>query len=175
MLSFNLSPLHLSEADLPRQVAAILDETGLPAERLQLELTEGALLGDLRQGHAMLSELKAMGVRLALDDFGTGHSGLRELQALPFDVIKVDNGFVRAMASDAGARKIVAAIIGLGESLGLPVVAEGVEEQLDVDFLSRLGCDMGQGWLLGRPMPAGQARALIASELPAQDARQSAA
>lgn len=160
-LSFNLSPLHLGEQDLPRQVAGILAETGLPAERLQLELTEGALLGDLRSGHAMLSELKAMGVRLALDDFGTGHSGLRELQALPFDVIKVDAGFVRAMASDAGARKIVAAIIGLGESLGLPVVAEGIEEQLDVDFLSRLGCDMGQGWLLGRPMPDAQAALLM--------------
>ncbi|UPY36069.1 EAL domain-containing protein [Sediminicoccus sp. KRV36] len=160
-LSFNLSPLHLAEADLPRQVAQILAEAGLPPGRLQLELTEGALLGDLRSGHAMLSELKALGVRLALDDFGTGHSGLRELQALPFDVIKVDNGFVRAMASDAGARKIVAAIIGLGESLGLPVVAEGIEEQLDVDFLTRLGCDMGQGWLLGRPMPAEQAQALM--------------
>lgn len=160
-LSFNLSPLHLTEADLPRQVAQILEETGLPPGRLQLELTEGALLGDLRQGHAMLSELKAMGVRLALDDFGTGHSGLRELQALPFDVIKVDAGFVRAMASDAGARKIVAAIIGLGESLGLPVVAEGIEEELDVEFLTRLGCDMGQGWLLGRPVPAGQVAALI--------------
>ena len=160
-LSFNLSPLHLTEADLPRQVAQILEETGLPPARLQLELTEGALLGDLRQGHAMLTELKAMGVRLALDDFGTGHSGLRELQALPFDVIKVDSGFVRAMASDAGARKIVAAIIGLGESLGLPVVAEGIEEQLDVEFLVRLGCEMGQGWLLGRPLPAEQARALM--------------
>lgn len=160
-LSFNLSPLHLTEADLPRQVALILEETGLPPGRLQLELTEGALLGDLRHGHAMLTELKAMGVRLALDDFGTGHSGLRELQALPFDVIKVDNGFVRAMASDAGARKIVAAVIGLGESLGLPVVAEGIEEQLDVEFLVRLGCEMGQGWLLGRPLPGDQARALI--------------
>jgi len=160
MLSFNLSPLHLAEADLPRQVAQILAETGLKAERLQLELTEGALVGDLRSGHAMLSELKAMGVRLALDDFGTGHSGLRELQALPFDVIKVDAGFVRAMASDSGARKIVAAIIGLGESLGLPVIAEGIEEQIDVDFLARLGCEMGQGWLLGRPMPAEQAASL---------------
>jgi diguanylate cyclase (GGDEF)-like protein len=160
-LSFNLSPLHLTESDLPRQVALILEETGLPAARLQLELTEGALLGDLRQGQAMLAELKAMGVRLALDDFGTGHSGLRELQALPFDVIKVDAGFVRAMASDAGARKIVAAIIGLGESLGLPVVAEGIEEQLDVEFLARLGCEMGQGWLLGRPMPAGQVAAIL--------------
>lgn len=164
-LSFNLSPLHLTEADLPRQVAQILEATGLPAGRLQLELTEGALLGDLRQGHAMLSELKAMGVRLALDDFGTGHSGLRELQALPFDVIKVDAGFVRAMASDGGARKIVAAIIGLGESLGLPVVAEGIEEQLDVDFLSRLGCEMGQGWLLGRPMLAAQVAALVRAEV----------
>lgn len=171
-LSFNLSPLHLTEADLPRQVARILAETGLPACRLQLELTEGALVGDLRGGHAMLSELKAMGVRLALDDFGTGHSGLRELQALPFDVIKVDHGFVRAMASDAGARKIVAAVIGLGESLGLPVVAEGIEEQLDVEFLTRLGCDMGQGWLLGRPLEAGELAPLLA---PRAEARRDAA
>lgn len=160
-LSFNLSPLHLAEDELPRQIGRILEETGLPPERLQLELTESALLGDLRSGHAMLSELKALGVRLALDDFGTGHSGLRELQALPFDVIKVDAGFVRAMASDTGARKIVAAIIGLGESLGLPVVAEGVEEEQEVDFLKRLGCEMGQGWLLGRPMPAEPARLLL--------------
>jgi diguanylate cyclase (GGDEF)-like protein len=174
-LSFNLSPLHLTEADLPRQVAEILAEAGLPASRLQLELTEGALLGDLRSGHAMLSELKAMGVRLALDDFGTGHSGLRELQALPFDVIKVDNGFVRAMASDSGARKIVAAIIGLGESLGLPVVAEGIEEQLDVDFLTRLGCDMGQGWLLGRPMPANLLAALLPERPAAKTGRLDAA
>ncbi len=163
-LSFNLSPLHLSEPELPRQVSQILAEAGLAPERLQLELTEGALLGDLRSGHAMLSELKALGVRLALDDFGTGHSGLRELQALPFDVIKVDNGFVRAMASDSGARKIVAAIIGLGESLGLPVVAEGIEEQLDIEFLTRLGCEMGQGWLLGRPMPAQQLAALLPTQ-----------
>ncbi|MDB5413572.1 MAG: Diguanylate cyclase protein [Rubritepida sp.] len=160
-LSFNLSPLHLGEKDLPRQVAKVLAETGLPAERLQLELTESALLGDLRTGRAMLTELKALGVRLALDDFGTGHSGLRELQALPFDVIKVDAGFVRAMATDTGARKIVAAIIGLGESLGLPVVAEGIEEEADVDFLGRLGCDMGQGWLFGRPVPADQAIQLM--------------
>jgi len=164
-LSFNLSPLHLAEHGLPQQIARILRETGLPAGRLQLELTESALLGDLRSGHAMLSELKTMGVRLALDDFGTGHSGLRELQALPFDVIKVDAGFVRAMASDAGARKIVAAIIGLGESLGLPVVAEGVEEEQDVDFLNRLGCDMGQGWLLGRPMSAEPTALLLAKPI----------
>lgn len=169
-LSFNLSPLHLAEADLPNQVARILAESGLPPERLQLELTEGALLGDLRSGHAMLSELKAMGVRLALDDFGTGHSGLRELQALPFDVIKVDGGFVRAMNSDGGARKIVAAIIGLGESLGLPVVAEGVEEASDVEFLTRLGCDMGQGWLLGRPVPAEQVAALLCAMAEAERA-----
>lgn len=174
-LSFNLSPLHLTETDLPRQVAQILAEAGLQPTRLQLELTEGALLGDLQSGHAMLSELKAMGVRLALDDFGTGHSGLRELQALPFDVIKVDNGFVRAMASDSGARKIVAAIIGLGESLGLPVVAEGIEEQLDVDFLIRLGCDMGQGWLLGRPLPAQQLAPLLPSVTATSDRRVDAA
>ena len=89
-----------------------------------------------------------------------------DVQLAAFDADEIDAGFVRAMASDTGARKIVAAIIGLGESLGLPVVAEGIEEQVDVDFLTRLGCDMGQGWLLGRPMPADQARLLMRPPAP---------
>ncbi|MBY0336120.1 MAG: EAL domain-containing protein [Acetobacteraceae bacterium] len=159
MLSFNISPLQLRDRGLLRHVAAALAATGLPPQRLQLELTEGALVGDMRLGRELLSELRALGVRLALDDFGTGYSGLKELQALPFDTIKVDAGFVRAMSADRGARKIVAAVVGLGESLGLRVVAEGVEEAAEADYLRSLGCDCGQGWLYGRPMPPHMARA----------------
>ena len=163
LLSFNLSPLHLKSGDVAKQVARILEETGLPPERLQLELTEMAFIGDVKQARARLHELKALGVQLAIDDFGTRHSNLRELQALPFDKIKVDAGFVRAMALDPGARKIVAAIIGLGESLGLPVVAEGIEEEADVAALLELGCEIGQGWLFGRPQPAEAVPALLAA------------
>ncbi len=165
ILSFNLSPLHLKSGDVAKQVARILEETGLPPERLQLELTEMAFIGDVKQARARLHELKGLGVQLAIDDFGTRHSNLRELQALPFDKIKVDAGFVRAMALDPGARKIVAAIIGLGESLGLPVVAEGIEEETDVTALLELGCEIGQGWLFGRPQPAEGVAALLAAPL----------
>lgn len=166
MLSFNLSPLHLKHADLAKQIGRILADTGLPAARLQLELTEMAFIGDMPQARQRLHELKALGVRLAIDDFGTRHSNLRELQALPFDAIKVDGGFVRAMGLDPGARKIVAAIMGLGDSLGLPVVAEGVEEEADRERLLLLGCEIGQGWLFGRPMPAEQVLALLAPPPP---------
>lgn len=170
LLSFNLSPLHLKSGDVAKQVARILEETGLPPERLQLELTEMAFIGDVKQARARLHELKALGVQLAIDDFGTRHSNLRELQALPFDKIKVDAGFVRAMALDPGARKIVAAIIGLGESLGLPVVAEGIEEEADVAALLELGCEIGQGWLFGRPQPAEGVPALLAAPAPVRAA-----
>ncbi len=166
MLSFNLSPLHLKSGDLAKQVGRILEETGLPPERLQLELTEIAFIGDVKQARAALHALKALGVQLAIDDFGTRHSNLRELQALPFDKIKVDAGFVRAMALDPGARKIVAAVLGLGESLGMPVVAEGIEEEADVAALLELGCELGQGWLLGKPQPADAVPGLLAAPAP---------
>ncbi|MFL1463263.1 putative bifunctional diguanylate cyclase/phosphodiesterase [Roseococcus sp. DSY-14] len=163
MLSFNLSPLHLKSGDLAKQVGRILEETGLPPERLQLELTEMAFIGDVKQARAALHALKALGVQLAIDDFGTRHSNLRELQALPFDKIKVDAGFVRAMALDSGARKIVAAVVGLGESLGMPVVAEGIEEEADLAALLELGCELGQGWLFGKPQPAEAVAAMMAA------------
>ncbi len=114
--------------------------------------------------------LKGMGVRLSLDDFGTGYSSLAHLQALPFDKIKIDAGFVRAMARDPGSRKIVAAVVGLGHSLGLPTVAEGVEERGEAEALRRLGCDGGQGWLFGRPVPAEAVDAMLAAEVPVADA-----
>jgi len=106
--------------------------------------------------------LKALGVRLSLDDFGTGYSSLRHLQALPIDKIKIDAGFVRSMADSAESRKIVAAVVGLGQSLGLPTVAEGVEDAAAAGLLAQLGCDVGQGWLFGRAMPEVEAAALAA-------------
>jgi EAL domain-containing protein (putative c-di-GMP-specific phosphodiesterase class I) len=173
VLSVNVSPVQLRERGrLAGLVAAALAASGLPARRLQLEVTEGALTGDIATARDALAELKATGMRLALDDFGTGHSGLRELQRLPFDVLKLDRSFIRAAAEeDIAARRIVAAVVGLGQSLGLPVVAEGVEAEHDAEMLRVLGCDAAQGWLFGYPKPATEAALLAAAAAaPAQGA-----
>ena len=161
VLACNVSPLQLRDRGLPAMVQTILDETGLPAHRLELEITESALVGDIDLARRLLGELKALGVRLALDDFGTGYSSLRHLQMLPFDKLKIDAGFVRAMTSDVESRKIVAAVVGLGHSLGLVTVAEGVEESATAALLREFGCDVGQGWLFGRPGPAETVNALL--------------
>jgi EAL domain-containing protein (putative c-di-GMP-specific phosphodiesterase class I) len=108
----------------------------------------------------LLTELKELGVRLALDDFGTGHSSLRHLQMLSFDKIKIDRSFVHNMNGSLENGKIVAAVVGLGHSLGLPTVAEGVEDAATAAALRDMGCDIGQGWLFGRPLPEAEAGAL---------------
>ncbi len=161
LLACNVSPLQLRDRGLPAMVRAALDESGLPPHRLELEITESALVGDLDLARDLLTELKALGVQLALDDFGTGYSSLRQLNMLPFDKLKIDAGFVGAMATSLESRKIVAAVVGLGHSLGLTIVAEGVEQPETAALLRDLGCDVGQGWLFGRPGPAETARALL--------------
>ncbi|WP_428390267.1 putative bifunctional diguanylate cyclase/phosphodiesterase [Lichenicoccus sp.] len=160
-LACNISALQLRDRSLPAMIKTALDQSGLAAHRLELEITESALVGDLNLARAILLELKALGVRLALDDFGTGYASLRHLQMLPFDTLKIDASFVAAMAGDSESRKIVTAVIGLAKSLGLTVVAEGVEEPETAALLSALNCDLGQGWLFGRPGPAETARLLL--------------
>ena len=161
-VAVNISPLQLRDRALPMVVRSALEEAGLPAHRLEIELTESALIGNLELAREIMGELKALGVHLALD-FGTGYSSLAHLQALPFDNLKIDAGFVHAMAHDSDSRKIVAAVVGLGQSLGLPTVAEGVEELGQAEVLARLGCDIGQGWLFGHPVPAEAVAALMAA------------
>ncbi len=162
MLACNLSPLQLRDPNLPTTVAAVLAETGFPAARLELEVTESALVGDLDLARRLLEDIKALGVRLALDDFGTGYSSLRHLQLLPFDSLKIDQSFVNAMVADKESAKIVSAVVGLGHSLGLKTVAEGIETEEVAVLLRGLGCDIGQGWLFGRPVPAHRIDALVA-------------
>ena len=161
VVACNLSPLQLRDRGLPATVLSILTETGLPAHRLELEITESALVGDIDLARDLLGKLKALGVRLALDDFGTGYSSLRHLQLLPIDKLKIDASFVRAMGGDTESRKIVAAVIGLSHSLGLLTVAEGVEDSATAALLRDLGCDVGQGWLYGRPQPEEAVGALL--------------
>lgn len=150
-LSVNLSPLQLHDPDLPNLIGDCARQAGFPLHRVNLEITESALLEDLDRARAVVRELKALGCRLALDDFGTGYSSLRHLEALPFDKLKVDRSFVRSMTEARESRKIVAAVLGLGQSLGLTTVAEGVESASQASMLLWLGCDLGQGWLYGHP------------------------
>lgn len=165
-LSVNLSPVQLQDTKLPALIAACAERVGFSTNRLVLEVTESALLEDLARTNAVARELKALGCRLALDDFGTGYSSLRHLQALPFDKLKVDRSFVGSMTEVRENRKIVAAVVGLGQSLGLATVAEGVESPAQASMLLWLGCDMGQGWLYGKPAPAEEIERMVA--MPAQ-------
>ena len=160
-IACNISPLLLRDSSFVAVLRDLITQTGLPADRLELEITESALLDDLAVAGASLRELKAFGVSLALDDFGTGYSSLRHLRSLPFDKLKIDAGFVGAMATDVESRKIVAAVIGLGQSLGLLTVAEGVENEQVAALVHELGCDLGQGWLFGRPSPEAVAAAVL--------------
>ena len=153
-LACNLSPLQLRDPRLPAAISQVLEETGFPGGRLELEVTESALIGDICLARTLLDQLKKLGVRLALDDFGTGYASLMSLRALPFDKLKIDASFVGAMAYDPESSKIVSAVIGLCQSLGLTSVAEGVETEEIAGLLRQLGCDIGQGWLFGRPVPS---------------------
>jgi PAS domain S-box-containing protein len=162
-VAVNISPLQFRDRELPTEIARLAEAGGFPLSRLVLEVTESALVGNVALAREIMSDLKQMGVRLALDDFGTGYSSLKHLQALPFDELKVDASFVRSMGMTRESRKIAAAVIGLGQSLGLTTVAEGVETQHQADMLLWLGCDCVQGWLYGRPVPAERLAEMLAS------------
>jgi PAS domain S-box-containing protein len=165
-LSINLSAHQLQDPGLPELLAACAERGRFSPKRLILEVTESALLNDVTRARAVAEELKGLGCRLALDDFGTGYSSLRHLEALPFDKLKVDRSFVSSMTEVRESRKIVAAVVGLGQSLGLITVAEGVETAAQASLLLWLGCDLAQGWLYGKPAPAEEIPRMIAA--PAQ-------
>lgn len=160
-LAVNISLTQLTDRTLPRHIRHAAEHYGFPLNRLVLEITESALVGDTEHAHLIANELKQQGSHLALDDFGTGYSSLRHLQSLPFDEIKVDASFVRTMTHTRESRKIAATIIGLGNSLGLITVAEGVESATHADMLLWLGCQRGQGFLYGRPVPPQSLRELL--------------
>ena len=152
-LAINLSAIQFRHADLAGLVQQVLLETGLTPGRLELEITESVLVDDLPRALLMLRRLKALGVRIAMDDFGTGYSSLSNLQAFPFDKIKIDRSFISDLEHNAQAATIVRAVIALGGGLNLPVVAEGVETRAQLEFLSKEGCAEVQGYLFGRPRP----------------------
>jgi PAS domain S-box-containing protein len=161
-LSVNVSPLQLLGDKLAERIISTAADGGFPLNRLIIEITESALLSDLARAQDTARTWKALHCRLALDDFGTGYSSLQHLHTLPFDELKVDRSFVGSMAVKRESRKIVAAVIGLGLSLGLTTVAEGVETQEQANMLHWLGCDLVQGWLFGKPVPAAELSAVVA-------------
>ncbi len=152
-LAVNLSPLQLHQRDLVTLVHETLLETGLSPSRLELEITESALFRDYQRALDTLRRLKALGVNIAMDDFGTGFSSMSTLQSFPFDKIKIDKSFVENINRHERANVIVRAVLGLGRSLDIPVVAEGVETMEQIEFLKREDCAELQGYAIGRPAP----------------------
>ncbi|MDB5652782.1 MAG: hypothetical protein JWQ94_395 [Tardiphaga sp.] len=160
-IAVNLSPAQFMHGDLVGLVASILQETGLDPGRLELEITEGVLIEDFERGVALLTRLKALGVRVSMDDFGSGYSSLTYLQAFPFDKIKIDRAFVMNLGSNPQSAAIVRAVIGLGHGLDVSIVAEGVETHEQLCFLANEGCDGVQGYFIGRPAPIAQYAGLV--------------
>lgn len=153
-IAVNLSALQFCHAGLVQSVARALATHHLPANCLTLEITETTAMSDADASMTVLNELSQMGVDLSIDDFGTGYSSLMYLKRLPANELKIDRGFVRDLERDSDDAAIVSAIVALGQALGLRIVAEGVETDVQQDFLTQLGCDSLQGYLLGHPLPA---------------------
>jgi diguanylate cyclase (GGDEF)-like protein len=162
-VSVNVSPRQLRSGDLPQQVSRALREAGLAPHALHLELTETTIITDEAQASALLSQLRAEGVRVWLDDFGTGFSGLSHLRRVPVDGVKIDRSFVSDVTRDPDDLALTTAIIAMAHSLGITVVAEGIEDEQQLDLLRQRNCDLGQGYLFGRPVAAREFMRLLGS------------
>jgi predicted signal transduction protein with EAL and GGDEF domain len=150
-VAVNVSAVQLHSQDFPHKVHDVLIRTGLPPQRLELEITETALIRDMNRALSALRQVKSLGVRVAMDDFGTGYSSLSNIRAFPFDVIKIDRSFIKSVDKNEQAAAIVRAVLGLGRGLGLPVMAEGIETSDELRFLTEEYCAAGQGFHLGEP------------------------
>ena len=159
--SVNVSVVQLDDTDLVDDVARALADTGLAPQSLLLEVTETALSGRPAAAAATLMRLTELGVRVAIDDFGAGHSSLARLRSLHANVLKIDRSFINDMLADPDAAIMVRSVVDLAESLGLTVVAEGIERAEQLTALRALGCDLAQGFHLGVPMPTDAFSALL--------------
>ena len=165
-MSVNVSALQLLRSDLPRTVARALDESGIPAWRLELELTESVIMANAVQTATTLQAIRDLGVGLAVDDFGTGYSSLAYLKRLPINTLKIDKEFVGDLGRDPDDEAITSTVITMAHSLGLNVVAEGVESEAQMEFLREHGCDEIQGYWLARPLEVDQCLAFILARTP---------
>jgi EAL domain-containing protein (putative c-di-GMP-specific phosphodiesterase class I) len=153
-IAVNVSALQLSEPGFPALVADTLNVSGIDPDRLWLEITESALMRDADDSVQVLSTLRQLGLHFEIDDFGIGYSSLSYLQRFPVETLKIDRSFVNELDQKTDTAAIVRAIIGLGDSLGLSVIAEGVERRAQATRLQSLGCHLAQGYLFGKPRPA---------------------
>jgi len=156
-VSVNVSPVQFKDKDFPKKVEAAIEEYGLGGGYITLEITESTIMDDVEFAKKSLRRLKKLGVKVAIDDFGTGYSSLAYLKLLPVDFLKIDVSFVRDIDRDPDDRAIVNAIIQLAKNLGLRTVAEGIENEKHLEILKGMGCDIGQGYHLARPVPEEEA------------------
>jgi diguanylate cyclase (GGDEF)-like protein len=171
-IAVNLSASALVDADLPEEVFAMLAARGVPPSALQLEITEEFLMADHDRARSILTRLREGGIQISVDDFGTGYSSLSRLREMPIDELKLDRSFVLPMAEDERAAALVASTIDLAHSLGLRMVAEGVETEIAYAELARLGCDQGQGFLMSRPIPAAELEVWLSNRRDANEPAQ---
>jgi diguanylate cyclase (GGDEF)-like protein len=162
-ISVNISPTQFGDGWLAQRIVRMLSESGFPADRLVVEVTESSLFADLELAKSIVTSLKNQGVRLALDDFGTGFSSLSHLRSLPFDVIKIDRSFVTNIHHNKESMAIIRAVTTLASALSVPVCVEGIENEAAFDAVVMLGCQVGQGWYFGKAMPGEEASELLAS------------
>lgn len=160
-VAVNLSPVQFKKGKLPQLILATLASTGLPASRLEVEITESILLEESKTNLATLRQLRALGVGISMDDFGTGYSSLGYLRSFSFDKIKIDRSFVAELGENGECLAIVRAIAKLASNLGIPTVAEGVETQAQLELLHKEGCTEIQGYLFSRPIPAAEIAGLL--------------
>jgi diguanylate cyclase (GGDEF)-like protein len=163
-LAFNISPIQFIDSQLGLRIMAILAETGYPPHRLEIEITETAIIHDVQAAADILRDLRKAGIKLALDDFGTGYSNLSQLSQFQFDKLKIDRSFVINACGDTKHADIVRGIMGLSQGLGLATTAEGIEDEQQLEFLKGLGCDFGQGYLFSKGLPAEQALVLLSQD-----------
>jgi diguanylate cyclase (GGDEF)-like protein len=161
VLSFNVSPVQMEDRLLASRILRILEQAGLPPQRLEIEITENALVDDPDLAAMIIDDLHQAGVQIALDDFGTGYSSLSQLARYKFDKIKIDKSFVATYGGDERQEKIIRAMLGLGRSLNIKTTAEGIEEHSQLSYLLSHGCDIGQGYIFGKAMPAVEALQFI--------------
>ena len=161
-LAVNISPVQLLDERLAQRILKLLVETGFPPQRLEVEITEGAIFQNVELAQTIIHSLKNQGIRVAYDDFGTGYSSLTHLRELPFDRIKIDRSFVSSVARDPDSAAMVRGITSLCRSLGLPITAEGIEDELVEKFMADLGDFTAQGWFYGKPLSIKAVRGLLA-------------
>jgi EAL domain-containing protein (putative c-di-GMP-specific phosphodiesterase class I) len=163
-IAVNLTARQFSDEHLLRDIASVLKSTGMQASLLELEIHESLLIQDIEKTLRILTDLKSMGLKIAIDDFGTGYSSLATLQRFPLDTIKIDRSYIRGVATRSGDSNLTEAIIAMGKSLSLTVVAQGVETKEQADFLRQHACDEFQGFYFNKPMSADQFTKLLQAQ-----------